>query len=316
MAQLIEILRVEVGLENLVARVRVSEDAPLMTSEDLEGTTRVYRLLPHIIDHVCLGDVDKTFKGCMGNTELAHLLEHMTVELLAQTNRAGDITSGRTRPQAGESRTFDIEIACVDDVLTIGALSSAVWILDWAFTGGGEPEPDVEAIVSGLNGLLDSLGSEPASRYEEGVRQSMEEHVRREYDEALEERERAIAAREREIEEARAEARERARAAAEERARAEEEARLWAEAEAAAAERARAEEEAAAAEQGAARTIPSPEAVQASRDLPDEALVAWREAARIQEGGPDGANDVPGRESSPEVPTVPEQDGAASGNVF
>ena len=32
MAQLIDIQRVEVGLENLTARVRLSDDAPLMTS--------------------------------------------------------------------------------------------------------------------------------------------------------------------------------------------------------------------------------------------------------------------------------------------
>ncbi|MEE1158598.1 MAG: hypothetical protein UHS51_04175, partial [Atopobiaceae bacterium] len=96
MAQLIDIIRVVVGTEYFTATVQVAEDAPLMTSEDLEGTTRVYRLLPAIIDHACVGDAGSTFKDCMGDTELAHLLEHVTVELLARTNMVDDVIAGRT----------------------------------------------------------------------------------------------------------------------------------------------------------------------------------------------------------------------------
>ena len=92
----------------------------------------------------------------MGDTELAHLLEHVTVELLAQTDAAGDVMGGQT-VEIGE-RTYKITLACPDDVLVAGALSSAVWILQWAYSGGGEPEPDVEAIASGLVDLVDSLG--------------------------------------------------------------------------------------------------------------------------------------------------------------
>ena len=158
MAQLMDIKRVEIGPENLTARVRIADGAPLMTSEDLQGTTRVYRLLPHIIEHACLGDAGDTFKACMGNTELAHLLEHVTVELLAQTDIAGDITSGRTFPIEGDPRSFDVEISCKDDVLTVAALLSAVWILDWAYTDGGDPVPDVDATVDGLRNLVASLG--------------------------------------------------------------------------------------------------------------------------------------------------------------
>ena len=208
MAQLIDIQRVEVGLENLTARVRLSDDAPLMTSEDLHGTTRVYNLMPHIIEHACLGDAGKTFKAAMGNTELAHLLEHVTVELLAQTNLAGDVTSGRTYPIDGDERLYDVQISCADDVLTAGALSSACWIMGWAFSGGGDPAPDVEAIVRGLCGLVDSLGDEPGKRYEHEVEGRVAAEVE-------DERRRLLAEREAEI----ASAREVAYAAAERAAR-------------------------------------------------------------------------------------------------
>lgn len=154
MAELIDIRRVVIGPENMVAHVRLAEDAPLMTSEDLEGTSRVYRLLPHIVDHVCLGDAGDTFRDAMGNTELAHLLEHVTVELLAQTDLAGDMPAGRTWVDEVDDRTYQIELACPDDVLTAAALSCGVWLLDWAYRDGGEPEPDIDAIVNGLVQLV------------------------------------------------------------------------------------------------------------------------------------------------------------------
>lgn len=160
MAQLIDIIRVVVGTEYFTATVRVAEDAPLMTSEDLEGTTRVYRLLPDIVDHACVGDAGSTFKDCMGDTELAHLLEHVTVELLARTNVVDEVIAGRTWRELAYDRTYSIRFDCIDDVLVAGALSSAVWIITWAFTGGAGAVPDVDATVNGLVELVHSLPTE------------------------------------------------------------------------------------------------------------------------------------------------------------
>ena len=160
MAELIDIRRVLIGPENMTAEVRIADDAPLMTSEDIEGTARVYRLLPHIVEHVCLGDAGETFRDAMGDTEIAHLLEHVTVELLAQTDMAGDMPAGRTWADEIDDRTFRIELSCPDDVLVPAALSCGVWVLDWAYTGGGEPEPDIAAIVKGLVQMVESLGDE------------------------------------------------------------------------------------------------------------------------------------------------------------
>lgn len=163
MAQLIDIERVEIGPENLTAQVHIAEGGPLMTSDDIEGTARVYQVLPHIVEHVCLGDAGETFRDAMPDTEIAHLLEHVTVELLAQTDLAGDMPAGRTwiaDDAADETRTYLIELACPDDVLVAAALSSGAWILDWAYGGGGAPEPDVEAIVNGLVDLVQSVEGE------------------------------------------------------------------------------------------------------------------------------------------------------------
>ncbi len=155
MAQLFDIKKVVVGPKNLEATVELAANAPLMTSEDLEGTTRVWQVMPELRDHVCLGDESGVFGDVMGNTELAHLLEHVTVELLARTDIAGDIACGQTT-EVGE-RTYKITLKCVDDVLVVGALSSAAWLMQWAFSGGGDPRPDADAIAKGLVALVGSL---------------------------------------------------------------------------------------------------------------------------------------------------------------
>ena len=172
MPQLFDISKVAVGPRNLEAVASVAPGAPLMTSDDPEGTERVLEIMPGLSGHLCLGDASSSFGEVARDTELAHLLEHVTVELLAQTNAAGDVTGGQT-VEVGE-RTYKITLACPDDVLVAGALSSAVWILQWAYSGGGEPVPDVEAIASGLVDLVGSLG---APEMEQAAEEPAEEPV-------------------------------------------------------------------------------------------------------------------------------------------
>lgn len=156
MAQLIDIRRVAVAPKHFTARVTIANGGPLMTDEDLVGTTHVYNLLPQIVDHACLGDSGETFRDVMGSTEVAHLLEHVTIELMARTGLGGDVSCGRTWEVTGEPRTYDVQLACPDDVLVASALSSAAWILQWAYSGGTDPKPDVEAIVSGIRDLVEN----------------------------------------------------------------------------------------------------------------------------------------------------------------
>ena len=156
MAQLIDIRRVAVAPQHFTARVTIANGGPLTTDEDLVGTTHVYNLLPEIVDHACLGDAGEKFRDVMGATEVAHLLEHVTIELMARTGLGGDVSCGRTWEVAGEPRTYDVQLACPDDVLVASALSSAAWILQWAYSGGADPKPDVEAIVSGIRDLVNN----------------------------------------------------------------------------------------------------------------------------------------------------------------
>lgn len=160
MAQLISIKKVVVGPKNLTATVEFSAKAPRLTSENAEATERVLELLPGLSEHLCLGDADARFGLVANDTEVAHLLEHVTVELLALTNLAGDVSSGKTSLVDSRRGLYEIILACPDDVLVAASLSSAVWLLNWAYGNHDEADPDINAIVSGLVALIQSLDGE------------------------------------------------------------------------------------------------------------------------------------------------------------
>ena len=160
MAQLISIKKVVVGPKNLTATVEFSAKAPRLTSENAEATERVLELLPGLSEHLCLGDADARFGLVAKDTEVAHLLEHVTVELLALTNLAGDVASGKTSLVDSRRGLYEIILACPDDVLVAASLSSAVWLLNWAYGNQEDTDPDINAIVSGLVALIQGLDGE------------------------------------------------------------------------------------------------------------------------------------------------------------
>lgn len=157
--------KVLVGPKTLSYIVRVEDNYPLYTSEDIEATNRVYQLIPEIAEHVCVNDAGDTFKDCMGHTEVAHLLEHVTIELLARTARVSR-AYGMTQLDTSEddSRTYETSLSCEDDTLTIAALSSAIWLMNWAFSGGKGAAPNVEATTQGLSMLIDKIDRVPSRR--------------------------------------------------------------------------------------------------------------------------------------------------------
>ena len=53
MSELFNIEKITVGAEKLTARIAVNEGLPIMTSEDIEATARVYYLAPQIAPHLC-----------------------------------------------------------------------------------------------------------------------------------------------------------------------------------------------------------------------------------------------------------------------
>ena len=158
---LFELKKVVVGPETLCATVQHDAAAPVMTSDDIEGTQRVYDLMPQIADHACISEAGDVFRDALPNTECAHLLEHVCVELMSRLDLE-DVSAGNTAAVPGEERMWTIKLSCPDDVLVAGVVSSAVWIMEWAFTGGHGAKPDLDSIVEGLHALVKSLPEDAA----------------------------------------------------------------------------------------------------------------------------------------------------------
>lgn len=150
-----KLTEVKVGARTISADLALNPGAPARTSDNSEGTKRVLDVCPEVVDHVCLGDAAPHFGAVAEDTELAHLLEHVTVELLAKTDIAGDAVAGQTRQL--DDGTFHITFDCPDDVLVAGALASALWVLDWAYGDVDGATPDIDLIASSLVDLVDSL---------------------------------------------------------------------------------------------------------------------------------------------------------------
>lgn len=187
MAQLFTITKVSVSAKSFVARVQLDKDAPLTTDENnvaAQATDIALELLPDLATHACFGDTDRYFGEVIKSTELAHLLEHVTVELLAQSKHVGEVVAGKITVFGDKNdRTFVIELSCPDDVLVAAALSSAAWLLDWCFAAAQKysglqsedleeveraeaqeiaPTPDISATVAGLDALIDQLNEQEA----------------------------------------------------------------------------------------------------------------------------------------------------------
>ena len=59
-----------------------------------------------------------------------------------------------------DERVFEVELSCPDDALAIGALSSATFMMDWAYLHADQPAPDVNGTVAGLRNLVLGMRAE------------------------------------------------------------------------------------------------------------------------------------------------------------
>ena len=59
-----------------------------------------------------------------------------------------------------DERVFEVELSCPDDALAIGALSSATFMMDWAYLHADQPAPDVDGTVAGLRNLVLGMRAE------------------------------------------------------------------------------------------------------------------------------------------------------------
>ena len=144
--------------------------ALLHVGEDVAA--RMLQLLPNLRNHVCVHTRagGGTFGSELVGTELAHLFEHVVIELQAQAH--GAAAAAGTPPQAPQligHTSWAEELAVTgpqghalmrttvtfaDDLVALQAAKDAAELLNWACTPQASAHaPDVAALVERLRGL-------------------------------------------------------------------------------------------------------------------------------------------------------------------
>lgn len=153
---------VEVGVACVEALVRVLDLTHSRTSAMTGLAEAVLELLPGVRRHSCENGSAHGIAAELSDTELPHLLEHITFELMA--------LSGSPRTLKGETAwnfsadgvgVYRVRLAYDDDLVALGALKAAAGIVEWlaascaADDGDGKHRvrPDIDAVVESLRML-------------------------------------------------------------------------------------------------------------------------------------------------------------------
>lgn len=135
----------------LSARVVFAAGEPMRTSEVPGLPAAVIVALPGLRGHRCDNGAGLTFADELTDTELAHLLEHATLEVMAMAGEPASLR-GETRWDfaADGAGVFGVRISYDHEAVARGALAFAAELVGALVRG--EPAPDAEKAARGLRG--------------------------------------------------------------------------------------------------------------------------------------------------------------------
>ncbi len=152
-----------------VAEIRVTPEAveavvafepgeAMRTSEAAGAAERLMRVLPGLRGHGCDNTARRSFAAEIADTELAHALEHATLEIMAMAGSPSGLSGRTSWDFARDGRgVFRLRVEYDDDLIALGALKASEAVLRWAVAGEGAP-PDVEGEARRLRGLRRTRG--------------------------------------------------------------------------------------------------------------------------------------------------------------
>ncbi len=141
-----------VGADDVEVVVTFDPGEPLRTSEIPGAVDRVLSLLPGIGGHHCDGGRGSIFSTELGDTEIAHLLEHAALEVMALAGSPAALRGETSWDFRGDGHgVFRIRLGYDDDLVCLGAVRAAGRVVAWA-VGRGEP-PDLPKDVRRLRAL-------------------------------------------------------------------------------------------------------------------------------------------------------------------
>jgi hypothetical protein len=136
----------------LEALVVFDAGEPTRTSEVPGMVAAALRALPGLKGHRCRNEVGLSFTEELADTEIAHLIEHATLEIMAMAGSPDTLRGATSWDFAADGPgAFRVSVAWDDDLVALGSLKCAA-ALTGALARGEEP-PDVVAEAKRLKGL-------------------------------------------------------------------------------------------------------------------------------------------------------------------
>lgn len=141
--------RVSVGSETVEVVMRTLDSNGAVLRAGPEVAERALALLPGLAEHMCSNDAGRVFVDELTRTEAAHLLEHVTLELMAAAGSSHEL-SGVTSWDftADGPGVFHVVLEYDDDLVCLGAIKAAYSVLGYLFKE--EAYPDVSLLVKQL----------------------------------------------------------------------------------------------------------------------------------------------------------------------
>ena len=144
--------RVNVGPEAVEAVLRFEPGEPLRTTEAPGLAEGIVAALPGLRGHRCDNDAGVPFPDELRDTELAHVVEHAALELMAMAGSPVTLRGETSWDFAKDGRgVFHVRLAYDDDLVAIGALRHACELV--RSLARAEAAPDVDAEALRLRGL-------------------------------------------------------------------------------------------------------------------------------------------------------------------
>jgi hypothetical protein len=135
---------VEVRPDWIEARVRVSQERFVRTTGFPELTSRASGLLPGLARHHCENGVDLPLLEEFADTETPHVLEHVTLELMAMAGSPRSLKGETSWDFSADGHgVFRVRLAYDDDLVALGALRLGVEVVDYLLTLAEKPEVHV-----------------------------------------------------------------------------------------------------------------------------------------------------------------------------